>query len=469
MTENKKTILKTLKLISIIILYYIVGIKNIFPYILSLSVYNIFSSCFNHITIKDILPKINSLKSKNKLLKLLLLTISIITVIFILLSILISDLLSIILNINNITILFIIMSLCTLIKPTVKLLSEYLENIRKNPNYNKLTYIYDILDNIFLLIISIFLFRVFKIKSNNILSLLYLSKIISISLIIAIIYITKKPHKQDIEDNINYKKEIKKILKNNNHKSLIEIVKNTYYYIGIILLYLILSTRYHYNIKELASIITFTYFYSLNIIEYLIYLAKLITKDTTNIITDKMYQTFKMMLTISIIFGIISPLTCKIIFNNPSYSIYLTMINFLAIFILLYDITYENIKNNKLIIISLLLGIITKIIITIPLINSFYRMGYNLVYGDILSNIVTMFLSIIINYIYLKRISKTKVNYFEKILDILYDNILLCIILLLVQFIIPLDTSNYFKSFGLIIIYLIISIMFIQLKNKKRG
>ncbi len=266
-----------------------------------------------------------------------------------------------------------------------------------------------------------------------------------------------------------YKKEIKKILKNNNHKSIIEIVKNTYYYIGVILLYLILSTRYNYDIKELARIITFTYFYSLNVIEYLVYLAKLIAKDVTNIITDKIYQTFKMMLTITIIFGIISPLTCKIIFNNPSYSIYLTMINFLAIFILLYDITYENIKNNKIIIISLLLGIITKIIITIPLINSFYRMGYNLMYGDILSTIVTMFLSIIINYIYLKRINKTKTNYFEKILDILYDNILLCIILLLVQFIIPLDTSNYFKSLGLIIIYLIISIMFIQIKNKKRG
>ena len=462
MTENKRMILKTLKLVSIIILYYIVGNKNVFPYILSLSLYNIFSACFDHIKIKDSFKKINSLKSKNKLFKLVLIVISIVSFIFMLLSILISDLLSVLLNINNITILFTCMGLCIITKPLINLLSEYFENKR-------IKIIYDVLDNILLLIIAIFIFRIFNIKSNNILSLLYLSKIISMVFIIVVLYLIKKPQKLDIEDNINYKKEVRKILKNNHQISIIKIVKNTYYYISIILIYLILSTRYNYNTLELGNIITFIYFYSLTIIDYLVYLAKIIAKDSNNIITEKIYRTFKMILTITIIFGIISPLTCKIIFNNPSYSIYLTMVNFLAIFILLYDITYENIKNNTITYLSLTLGIITKIIITIPLINSFYRMGYNLVYGDILSTIIAMFISIIINYIYLKRVNKSKINYFEKILDILYDNILLCIILLLVQFIVPIDTSSYLKSFGLIIIYLIISIVFIKIKNKKRG
>ena len=460
MIENKKLVLKTLKLLSIIILYYIIGKNNIFPYILSLSLYNIFISCFNHISIQDSLKKLNFQKSKSKLFKLMLLVISIISIIFLLLSILISDLLSVLLSINNITLLFVFMGLSIITKPLINLLSEYYENKR-------IKVIYDILDNILLLLISLFIFRIFKINKTNILSLLYLSKILSAIFIIVILYLIRRPKKQNTEDNINYKKEIKLVLKNNNQKSIIEIVKHTYYYISIILIYLILSTRYNYDVSELGSIITFIYFYSLKIIEYLIYLAKLITKDSTNIITEKIYRTFKMMLTITIIFGIISPLTCKIIFNNPSYSIYLTMVNFLAIFILLYDITYENIKNNKIIYISLLTGIISKIIITIPLINSFYRMGYNLVYGDILSTIIAMFISIIINYIYLKTINKSKVNYFEKILDILYDNILLCIILLLVQFIIPIDTRNYLKSCGLIIIYIILSITFIKIKNKK--
>lgn len=78
MIENKKLVLKTLKLLSIIILYYIIGKNNIFPYILSLSLYNIFISCFNHISIQDSLKKLNFQKSKSKLFKLMQLVISII-------------------------------------------------------------------------------------------------------------------------------------------------------------------------------------------------------------------------------------------------------------------------------------------------------------------------------------------------------------------------------------------------------
>ena len=252
---------------------------------------------------------------------------------------------------------------------------------------------------------------------------------------------------------------------------MIDIIKNSYYYISIIILYIILSTRYHYQIDEIEKIITFIYFYAFGIIHYLIYLAKSVTNKLPKdaLVTDKLYQSFKMMLTITIIFGMISPLTCKVIFNDPSKSIYLTMINFLAIFILLYDMTYENIKNKKMIYISLLIGLIIKIILIVPLINSFYRMGYSLIYGDILSTIIGMFISIIINYIYLRNINKNNDNYFEKILNILYENIILTIILIIVQFVIPMDTNNYFKSLCLIIIYLIISIAFIKIKNKKRG
>ena len=78
-----------------------------------------------------------------------------------------------------------------------------------------------------------------------------------------------------------------------------------------------------------------------------------------------------------------------------------------------------------------------------------------------------MFISTTINYIYLRNLNKTKDNYFNKILDILYDNILLAIILIIVEFIIPIDTTNYFKSLGLIVIYIGISIAYIKIKNKK--
>ena len=73
-------------------------------------------------------------------------------------------------------------------------------------------------------------------------------------------------------------------------------------------------------------------------------------------------------------------------------------------------------------------------------------MGYNLVYGDIVSSIIGFIIIIVINYVYLNYINKKPVNYLMKIMDIIYDNIILCIILIILEFIVPIDTNNYFKS-----------------------
>jgi len=153
---------------------------------------------------------------------------------------------------------------------------------------------------------------------------------------------------------------------------------------------------------------------------------------------------------------------------NNSYSIYLMMLSLLLIFISLFDTTFDNIKNKRIIYISLIVGIISKIILIIPLINSFYRMGYNLIYGDITSTIISMSLSIIINYIYLKRKNKNE-KMLEIILTTLYESITLCIILVILQFIIPTKTDNYIKAILTLGLYIFISIAFLNLRKKKRG
>ena len=470
MKERRVFILNTLNVLHVIILYYIIDSKSLFLYILSLSLYNIFISSFFHISMKEVLKKLKTNYSKFKLFKLLSLVISVISIIFLLLSILSSDIISLLLKIEDILPIFIMSGLVIFLRPFIKILSEYLENINNNSNYSKLLIIYDILDRVLLLFIAIFSFRIFKLNNTISISLLYLSKIISFIVIIGFLYLNKKLNFKvcDInKDNIDYKKEIKYILTNNNYKSISKIVKNSYYYLSVVILYLVLSTRYNYKIFEIENIITFIYFYGLFLINYIIYIAKEVTKEKNGI--DRLYNSFKVMLTFAIILGIISPLICKVVFNNSALSIYLVMINFLAIFILLYDLTYENIKNKTVTYISLFIGLLLKIILIIPLINSFYRMGYNLLYGDIVSTIIGLFTSSIINYIYLRNKEKNNKKYFEKILDILYENIILAIILIIVEFIIPIDTSNYFKSIGLIFIYLLISITYIKLKNKKRG
>ena len=94
-------------------------------------------------------------------------------------------------------------------------------------------------------------------------------------------------------------------------------------------------------------------------------------------------------------------------------------------------------------------------------------MGYNLIYGDIFSTIIAMSLTITINYLHVKKATKNEEKYFERILKILYENILLAIILILMQFIIPISGISYIKSLGLTIIYIIVSTVFIKIINKK--
>ena len=468
MKERRNFILNTLNVIHIIILFYIVGSKNLFLYVLSLSLYKIFTSSFIHISIKDTLNKNNY--SKIKIFKMLSSVVIIISLVFLLLSIMMSDIISLLLKIDDTMPIFIMMGITIFIKPFIKLLSEYLENKTQNTNYLKLEKVYDAIDKLLLLFIAIFVFRIFRFNNITCISLLYMSKMISFIIIIFYLYFTKIINFKNIninKDNLNYKKEIKNILSNNSYRSITTIVKYSYYYLSVVVLYLVLSTRYNYKINDLENIVTFIYFYSLTLVNYIIFIVKEITKERTGI--DKIYNSFKVILTFAIIFGIISPLICKVLFNDSNKSIYLTMVNFLSIFILLYNLTYDEVKDKRVTYISLIMGLIFKIVLVIPLINSFYRMGYNLLYGDIVSTIIGMLISVIINYIYLRNKSKNGEKYFEKILDILYENIILAIILILVEFIIPIDPSSYFKSIGLIFIYLLISITYIKLKNKKRG
>ena len=472
--KKRKLITETLGLFTLIALYYIIGAKRIFLYVLSLSLYNILASCFNHITISNSLKRVSTHKTKQKLYQSVLTALIFIFLLFLLISICISDVINILLHIDNIWPIFIMMGLTTMTRPLVKIMAEYTENINSNSRYYALVDIYEILSDILLIVIAILAFRIFKANLVIATSLLYLAKIIPALLVISFMFLINRQSKTR-EDNqvekINYWKETKKVLVKDSYRSLVGIVKYSYYYISIIVLYLVLTTRYIYATSLIEKNISFIYFFALGIIDYVIYIIDELNKHLPDNIdaNSKIRNNFKFILPLAIIFSILSPLTCKLIFNNPHYAIYSTMVNFMGIFVLLYELTFENIGNKRILQLSLLSGIVTKTVLIIPLINSFYRMGYNLIYGDVTSTILGMLLSVLINSIYLKRLNNSKENNFDKILDILYKNIILTIILTLLQFIIPIDATNYFKSLGIMFIYVVISFGFLKLKRKRRG
>lgn len=476
--EEKNFIINTLELLTIVIFYYIVGNEDIFVYVLSLSLYNIFKAYFKHLSFKESFDKINDNYDKYKFLNIAILYVSIIGLLFLILGIVISDISSAILKIKDVFFPFLIMGISILSYPISNLLLDYLNSTKRNKKEIIIFNIYNYLRLFLFIIISLLLFRVFKIPSDIKISCLYLPDIISTIIISVLVYIMIKKDKYvKSPRNIkyNYNSKIKAVITKNNNKIIIDVIKNSYYYISIIILYFILSTRYGYATSIILSDITFVYFYFLAIINYFIYVCfELIIKHNpfTNI-TNYMYLAIKKVFPLVIIFSIVSPLTCQLIFNITNKFIYLIILNFLAIFIILYDITNDNLKSTKILLISAVVGIVIKLLITIPLIDAFYRMGYNLIYGDILSTIFALLFSIIINYVSANNKSVEGSQYLDKILDIFYLNIILTIILIVLEFIVPIKSNSYLKSIFLMILYLIVGFGFIQLKNKyikkKRG
>ena len=471
--KDKDIIIKTIQTITLILIYHISKNNNLFLYASTLSLYNVFSSCFSHVTLKELFQKNNNYNNKNKIIKYITINIIIISLIFILLSIFIGDAFNTVLNVENTFLPYLMMGLSIMTEPLLKIYLEYINSYNKPKLSNNLLILYYIFESIFLIIISIITLKIIKLPIYISISLFYLSKIISFILIITIIYLKLNKIKIDKTSptkvqKINCKKEIKVILTNNLHKSITKVIQNSYYYISIILLYSVLSNRYNYDIELIGKNITFIYLYGLNIINLIIKVIISIKskKEDTNIIAY-IYNNFETILITAIIVGITSPLICKILFLTYENYIYLTMLCILSIFILLSKVTFEYTKNNKVIYLSLLAGILSKLILTIPLINSFYRMGYNLVYGDIISTIISLSLSTIINYIYIKLNNKTEKT-FEKILKTMYESILLCIILIILQFIIPIKQNNYIVALLTLMFYITISIICIRLK-KKRG
>lgn len=473
MTKDKKIILNILQIFIIILLYYLVGKNSIFLYVLSLSLYQIFISSFSHLSFKNSFDKYQDIKEKNTFLNISIFSISCLSLAFIILSILISDISSTILKIEDMFLVFLFMGLSIISTPLKNLYLDYLNSTKRIKKANIIDNLYSYSEIILFIILSILLFKVLDIPLHIKNALLYLPKILSILLSsIAFFLITKKDYSKatiKIFKNTNkYYRELKKVLTKDNYKSIINIVKNSYYYISIIILYLVLSTRYKYAINVIEEDITFIYYYLLMII---ISLSKIIVPSINNsesskTLTNKLYLRLKIILPISIILSIISPLICKIIFNAPDKSIYLVIINFMILFLSLYNTTINELKNKKLLYVCISIGIITKLLTTIPLINAFYRMGYNLIYGDIVSTMISLLIPTIIGYMSSSNKSSKGEKYLDKILNIFYENIILTIILIVLEFIIPITTNSYLKSILLVMLYLSISYAFFKIKNK---
>lgn len=485
----KKIVIKNIWLIAFLLLHYLTRESDIFLLTITFSLSIIFINLFPIDSFLLLMKKYhdkNYTYSENKIFKFGIMMAILLGVITSVTCYLTSN----IVVISNLNIVSIFMSLFLISYWIINLESSYLKiNNKKLGDY--LLDIFEIISFIIFTIILILSYKIFNFPEYLKISFLYLSSPIAFVILNIILYLNcfkkKKIVPQKEEIKINYIKELKNKISSSANLIVYKILCTSYIYISIIILYFTLINRYNYKYITSTEIINNTYFYGIILI-YLIYISiykyyqtdlKALKENIkiknanvniriNNLLNSLFSTTLSVITTISIISGPI----CKLIFNiDVNIILGLLPLLFTIVlfrFILELNLSINKSKNNFIIILS---GLLVKVVFEIPLIDTIYRMGYNLSFGSILANTIGLAISILVGIFFLyKKLKISFTSNFNNILNIIYENILLCSILLLFTLIVKVETNNFISSLLVIIFYLIIASLFFAIKKtlKKR-
>ena len=471
-----KKIINILYFLLMIFLFYFTKGSNMLLFTMSFSMFIIFSSLFSSTSIKDKINKFNNNKyyySSNKVFKYTIIFISIIISILIL----ISYLFSLLININGISLVNICMCIYLYTNVIMKIEGEYINS--------KIIDIYKVINIILVFISIILLYKVFHFDNYINICILYLINIINFIFFNIMFYIfifsKNKYAKKREENKINYIKEVKNCLITDNVNTIFNIIKSSYIYFSIVILYFILINKYNYSYDTIGNYITSIYLYGIGVIYFIYKIINNIYIDSFNELKNKIinrneYNIYNFInkiinvtISLMVLLIIISKPINNILFNGSTINIILD-VSYLLFFYIFYEVIINiNMICNKEknVIIILLIGLVISLITSIPIINSSYRMGYNLVSGSIMSIILGITISTIIGIILIRnKLKLSLLDNFNNILNIIYSNIIYTLILVLFTFIVKVDIDKIFNSVLVIIFYIFISIVFYIIKKK---
>lgn len=471
-----KKIINILYFLLMIFLFYFTKDSNMLLFTMSFSMFIIFSSLFSSTSIKDKINKFNNNKyyySSKKIFKYTIIFISIIISILML----ISYLFSLLINIKGITLVNICMCIYLYTNVIMKIEGEYINS--------KIIDIYKVINIILVFISIILLYKVFRFDNYINICILYLINIINFLFFNIMFYIfifrKNKYVKKREENKINYIKEVKDCLITDKINTIFNIIKSSYIYFSIIILYFILINKYNYSYDTIGNYITNIYLYGIGVIYFIYKIINNIYIDSFNELKNKIInkneyniynfinKIINVIISLMVLLIIISKPINNILFNGSTINIILD-VSYLLFFYIFYEVIINiNMICNKEknVIIILLIGLVISLITSIPIINSSYRMGYNLVSGSIMSIILGITISTIIGIILIRnKLKLSLLDNFNNILNIIYSNIIYTLILVLFTFIVKVDIDKIFNSILVIIFYIFISIVFYIIKKK---
>ena len=150
--------------------------------------------------------------------------------------------------------------------------------------------------------------------------------------------------------------------------------------------------------------------------------------------------------------------------NNSAYgAVIIKYFVFVALTISTYTALVsivQVLKYYKEVLISLVVGVLIKLVLNVPLINLFHNLGFVPVYGSITATILGYAVGIILCLIFLRR--KCGVSYMPtvKLLGkILLADVIMLIVLSLVKLVMPISSSVRLLNIPIIAIYALIGVI----------
>lgn len=149
---------------------------------------------------------------------------------------------------------------------------------------------------------------------------------------------------------------------------------------------------------------------------------------------------------------------------------YSIMMALFASLMIIINATMQSLNEYKKMFIFVLAGLIVKTILNVPLMYIFYSLAFHASYGVITASIAGYLTTIILSLNFLNK--KFKVNYeqtFNKTINIILTVIIMAIIILLMQFVIPIDTHHRLLALVLVILYALVGgsiYIYLTIKNK---
>ena len=255
---------------------------------------------------------------------------------------------------------------------------------------------------------------------------------------------------------------------------MIDIFKSLYNSVDVFMLVQLLTNGFNYTKESAETIMSVISTWGLKINQIIIAIStgimiSLIPNLTSSIVKKdmvdvrkKINQSLQIIIYLSIPMAIglsiLAPNVWTVFYGSSTYgpeaySLYV----FVAVATILFTSTITTVqvlKEYKMVFISLICGFLTKLILNVPLLYGFSKMGLPVYYGAITATILGYLCCSFICLFFLNH--KYQVNYEETIkrfLDVVIAVIIMTIVLLVMRLLIPITSTNRIINILLIVMY----------------